>query len=330
MKQIRLINDLELVSAVKAAQSVFITTHIRPDGDAIGSLLAMKLILTDMGKTVVACTADPVPEVFLFLPGAAEIVRPDQVPDPSVFDTAIALDCSDSARMGAAEEIFRGIPVTVQLDHHHTNPLYAAHNEADGESSSTGCMVWRLMGSLGVEMTASVAVCLYTAVSSDTGNFCFSCTDEETFLCAADIASTGIDINSVARNIHLLQPVGHVRLLARALSSLALFCDGQCASMILDKKDFEEAHALQEHMDGIVNYGLNLFGVKMAFLIDASEEHAKKVSFRALPPYDVSVIASSLGGGGHVLASGCCVDMPLDELIHDIEDKMIDQIRGAH
>ncbi len=330
MKQIKPINDAELVSAVKAAKSVFITAHIRPDGDAIGSLLAMRCLLEDLGKSVVACLADPVPEIFLFLPGASDIVRPDQVTDPSVFDTAIAIDCSDEARMGAAQEIFHQIPVTVQLDHHHTNPLYAMHNAVDGSSSSAGCMVWRLMGALGIGMTKPVAMCLYAAVSSDTGNFCFSCTDEETFLCAADIASTGIDINSVARNIHLLKPVGHIRLLARALSSLALFCDGQCASMILDQKDFQEAHALQEHMDGIVNYGLNLFGVKMAFLIDASEEHAKKVSFRALPPYDVSAIASSLGGGGHVLASGCCVDMPLDELIHDIEEKMIDQIRGAH
>ncbi len=326
MKQIKLINEPGFIEKALASRSVFLAAHIRPDGDAIGSLLAMQAVLTGMGKKVVACLEDPVPELFLFLPGAQEILKPEQV-DPEEFDTAIALDCSDKARMGKAGEIFDKIPVRMQMDHHHTNEHYAQYNAVDGESSSTGCMVWRFMGSVNAQMTKEIAMFLYTAVSSDTGNFCFSCTDEETFLCAADIASTGIDINSVARKIHLLRSVGHVRLLGRALSSLALFCDGRCASMILDKKDFEDAKALPEHSDGIVNYGLNLFGVKMAFMVDASEEHALKVSFRAVPPYDVSRIASALGGGGHVLASGCCIDKPLDELVHFIEEEMIRQVR---
>ncbi len=326
MKQIRHLSDPAFCEALKKSQKIFICTHIHPDGDAVGSLLAMRALLLRMQKEVTACIDDPVPEIFGCLPGVESILQPDQIQD-EVFDTAIALDCADAGRMGRAGETFEKAGIRLQLDHHATNPRYADVNEVDGDASCTGCMVWRMMGDMNLDMDRETAECLYAAVSSDTGNFCFPCTDEETFLCAADVASAGIDIHEIAREIHLLQSVAHVRLLGRALASLALFDDGQCASMILDHSDFEEARALPEHTDGIVNYGLNLYGVKMAFLIDASEEDKKKVSFRAIMPYDVSGIARELGGGGHRLAAGCLTDKPIDELVHFIEDAMIEQIK---
>jgi len=216
--------------------------------------------------------------------------------------------------------------VQLQLDHHPTNPLYAQVNLVDGEAAASGCMVMRVLDALGVAVTADMAGCLYAAISTDTGNFCFKNTNAEAFSCAARLMEAGLDINDCARRLHLLRQEAHVRLLGRALCSLRVFGDGKCAGMILSHQDYEAAGAGAEHTDKIVNYALDMPGVEMAYLVDEREIGFAKVSLRAQPPRDVTKIARKFGGGGHVLAAGCRTEMALDVMCSLIEKEMLAQI----
>ncbi|MBQ8135972.1 MAG: hypothetical protein IJ174_00895, partial [Clostridia bacterium] len=198
-----------------------------------------------------------------------------------------------------------------------------------GRASSTGCILWRLMGALGVEADAETALCIYCAISTDTGNFCFPSTDEETLLCASEMRAAGFDLGAAARRIHLVRETAHVRLLGRALATLRFFAGGACASMRLQAADYEAAGAKNEHCDGIVNYGINLPGVKMAYLLDERPEGIVKVSFRAVRPYDVAAVASLLGGGGHQLAAGLRVPGDAASVAAVIEQVMTAQIEGV-
>ena len=319
------IHNQALLSALKSANSILMCTHILPDGDAIGSLLACGRIMTGLGKQVTLVSHDGVPEKYGFLPGASQIIRPEALGEER-FDLALSLDISEESRMGDCVKAYRAAGVRGQLDHHATNPDYAELNEVDGDASSTGCMVWRLMRALDVTPDQKTAACIYTAISTDTGNFSFSNTDEETFACAAAMARTGFDLNRVSRAVHLVRAVPHVRLLGRALSTLTFFADGACACMKLTRQDYADYGALPEHSDGIVNYALNLPGVCMAYLADTGTPGFTKVSFRAVAPYHVSDVAALLDGGGHVLAAGCRTEMASDRAEQIIRQAMTQQI----
>lgn len=321
----RKLNNLAMLSALNSANSILMCTHISPDGDAIGSMLAAGRLLKKMGKQVTMACADPVPGRLAFLPGAGEIVTHAEL-GKQQYDLAFALDAADEKRLGDCWNAYAAVPVRIQLDHHGTNPGYAQINEIDAHASSTGCLVYRLLQAMGAEMDQEMAECLYTAISTDTGNFCFSNTDEETFQCAAAVAATGFDINETARNVHLIREIPHVRLLGCALQSLRIFAGGQCACMTLTKQDFENSQASSEHSDTIVNYALNLPGIKMAYIVDLHLDGICKISFRAIAPYHVSDIAKNLGGGGHVLAAGCRTEMPELQVKAYIDEAMIKQI----
>lgn len=317
-------ND-KLLSAVKKAGSFLLCTHISPDGDAIGSTLATAFMLEDMGKKVTVACADPVPSKLHFLPCWEMFVRPEDLVGLK-FDCAIAIDCADEDRMGPCKAYYRKAPVRLQIDHHGTNPLYAMENEVDEHAAAAGCIVWRMIRKLGMPVEKEYAQALYTAISSDTGNFCFENTNVECFECMANLMNSGLRINELARELHLLREVPHLRLLSRALSTLELSADGRIAGMKLRKHDYLDCDAAHEHSDKIVNYAMDIPGVVMAYLGDELNDGCK-FSLRAQPPYDVSAIAARFGGGGHVLAAGCRMkDTLLDEACDNIESAMLEQL----
>lgn len=314
-----------LADALKRAQRVLLCTHINPDGDAVGSTLAMGLALEGMGKEVTLCCADPVPGKLMFLRGAEKFVQPDALAGRE-FDLAFAVDAADEMRMGAAAQVYFAAPDQVQVDHHPTNPLYARLNAVDGDAAAAGCVVYRLLKHLGVEITQDIAKCLYCAISTDTGNFSFENTDDEAFSIVAELVKAGLPLNEMSRKLFLLQEEAHVRLLGRALNTLRLFGSGRCACMQLTPADYQAAGAGPEHSDGIVNYAMNLWGVQMAYLADEKEDGTVKVSLRALPPYNVARVAQKFGGGGHVLASGCRYAAKLEEMCAALEKEMESQL----
>ncbi len=315
----------EMLSALHSANSILLCTHIFPDGDAIGSALALALALESLGRRVTVSCADPVPGCYRFLPGADRFVLPDTL-EGKRFDIGFAVDCADPGRVGACYPYFAACPVTVQIDHHPTNPLYAHWNAVDGEATAAGCLVWRLMQALRIPVTQEIARCLYCAISTDSGNFCFRNTSSEAFRITAELMEAGLPLAEDARLIHLVREDAHVKLLGRALISLRRFGGGRCACMRVTPEDYAAAGAKSEHCDRIVNYALNLPGVEMAYLADCGEGDGAKISLRAVAPRDVSAIARQFGGGGHVLASGFRLKGDPDVICAALEKEMLRQI----
>lgn len=314
----------DLLSAVKKADSFLLCTHISPDGDAIGSTLALGFMLESLGKKVTVACNDPVPFRMHFLPDWEWFVRPEDLTGMK-FDAAIAVDAADEGRMGSCAYHYKKVPVRMQIDHHGTNPMYAMYNEVDENAAAAGCIVWRFAKAMEIAITPQIAQCLYTAISSDTGNFCFENTTAECFECMTDLMNNGLNINDTARPLHLLREVPHVKLLSRALESLRFIADGKIACMCLRRRDYLECDAGNEHSDKIVNYAMDLPGVEMCYLADETEK-GSKFSLRAQPPRNVSVIAQKFGGGGHVLAAGCRTTMALDEAMFEMEQAMLEQL----
>ncbi|MCQ2453835.1 MAG: DHH family phosphoesterase [Clostridia bacterium] len=296
----------QMLSALKNADNFMVCCHIMPDGDAIGSLLALGRLLQRMGKSYVLVSQDGVPASMMCLPDAGQIHRPEELAAYRI-DTALSVDVSEANRMGdKVLPYFEKAALTLQIDHHPTNPGFAMHNHVDAAAAAAGELVLGLWEDLGEKPDAETAYQLYCAIDSDSGNFRFSSVRPYTFYCMQQLMEAGLDISKAARELFMVKSRGHIAALGKALSSLTYFADGQATYMRLSLEDKAACGASMDDINGIVNNGLYLTGVKMCFMGD-EVEGGWKYSLRALPGYDVSVIAVAFGGGGHKLASGCLV-----------------------
>lgn len=310
----------QALGLIKNARVIMACTHVQPDGDAIGSLLAFGSLLERLGKQAVLLCQDLIPSNLRTLPGWDSIKTPEEAKDIP-FDLCISIDASDFERIGTAGEVFRSGITTLVIDHHATNTRFGQYNYVDDNTAASGVLVYRFFQAAGVAVDAEAAYNLYAAISTDTGNFNFGQMNEEFFLQMANLMKAGLPIQQAARNLHLTKNPYYIKLLGRALNSLQFYCDGQLSGMHISLKDFQETGAAREFADGIVNYGLNIIGVKLCFMA-TEESDGVKFSLRALPPYDVAAIASEFGGGGHVLAAGCTLKLPLQEAILQMEQRM--------
>jgi len=296
---------------LKGARRVLLCTHVQPDGDAIGSLLAANALLTAMGKDTMMICESPVPENLRILQGWEEIRTPEAA-EQATFDLACSLDASDLMRIGLAGGPFTACRDTLVIDHHASNTYFGQQNYVDSHVAATGNLVFRLFDALNVRITQESALYLYAAVSTDTGNFSFGQMDEEFFMQMAGLMKAGLDIAAASRVLHLCKQPAFIRLMARALNSLTCHCGGRLCEMRLRTADFDETGASRENGEGIVNHGLNILGVEMCFLA-TQENEGTRFNLRAVWPHDVSAIALEFGGGGHLLAAGCTIKAPLDQ-----------------
>ena len=297
---------------IRQAETILLTCHINPDGDTIGSCLALRLALLKMGKKADACCADPVPENLRGLSGADQIRYPGEAAER--YDLVVAIDTASADRMGACRELLARGAHTLQLDHHGTNPGYAELNVVDGGASAAGLIVWELIHALEIPLDQEIAACIYTAVSTDTGNFTFGNTTPEAFEAAADMLRYPFPLGELSRRLFRERPLCQTRLLTRALNSLTMLSGNRIAVMLLTMRDFAESGALPEHADTLVNFGMDIEGVRMAVLLRETLDGSIKVSLRSVRPYTVAGIAGALGGGGHDQAAGCTLrDQSLQE-----------------
>ncbi len=337
MQENRKNNDLsqleEMLSAVKRADSILLFSHISPDGDTIGSALALKMMLEALGKKVIYVLDGIVPPSLFFLPDIYAIRSPQ---DPTLEieaskpgTLAIAVDVSCSDRMGACEALFNKAPLTAQVDHHETNPGYAHVNLIDGQAPATAILVNRLREAAQVPLAPEMAVCLYTALATDTGNFVYDSTNSEAFLLMSRLMEAGLPLARYSRLLFRRKEREFVQLLGKTLHSLTLLGNGQVAGLTLTLKDLEAVHATSEHTDGIVDYAIDIAGVQMAYFAKETEDGAIKFSLRALAPHRVDEAAAVFGGGGHQLAAGCTLRMPLDEAVALVQQALQSALEGS-
>lgn len=294
--------------------------HVSPDGDAIGSACALRLALMAMGKRVQAVCDGDVPRIYRFLEGAEDIIKPNAA---RITSAAIAVDCADEGRMGAADEIFAQAKHTANIDHHVTNTMFAQHNAVDVHAAAAAEVVKKLIEQLDVDFGADIATCLFCGLVTDTGNFAYSNTTPETLFAAGELLQRGADNALINRAVYRSAPVSKRRMLGLGLIKAEYLHGGKVAVCKLTRADFERFNARDEDCEGIIDNLRDVENVEIAMLMREKEPNVYKVSMRAKEYANVCAVAERYGGGGHRLAAGCTVRGELDALAAELTEALI-------
>lgn len=306
---------LAILAALREGERFLVCSHSRPDGDALGSMLAVGMLLRQMGKRAELVTADRMPAVYRGLPGAGTIRTAMRV--HGSYDAAILLECDGLARtrLRGLEPYFH-----INIDHHASGKHFGHLNWIDHNACSVGEMVHRLVKAADAVVTPEMATCLYTTLLTDTGGFCYGGMHASTFRLAGDLVEAGADPVAVARDVYFANPFPKVLLLGRALSNLKR--EGALAWLWVTNTDMLETGAVEEDCEGVVNYALSAAGIEAAVFLRELPEGRIRLSLRsktrAAESVNVAAIAERLGGGGHENAAGCTLDGPIDRAASEI------------
>jgi phosphoesterase RecJ-like protein len=320
----------QVLSAIRDGQRFLLVTHENPDGDALGSLIAMQGLLTALGKdSVMFMAADelPLPYEYRFfdVDGLVSELPPDLLDRTVVF-----LDCGNIDRNPA--DVVRDGATLINVDHHHDNTMFGTINHVVPGASCTAEIVWDLMGDLDVEPGRNVADALYVALVTDTGRFMYENTGPRAHRMAAGLIAAGVDVQAIYRRLYEDMPYAKLELLARGLTHVRRFDDGVLTLSHLSAEDFASTGAEESYSEGIIDHLRAVEGTKVAALIrelvSEGRRGAHKVSLRATDDdVDVSVIARAQGGGGHRRAAGFTTDLGIDELIPFLRRELDAQLR---
>ncbi|HEY1731529.1 MAG TPA: bifunctional oligoribonuclease/PAP phosphatase NrnA [Terriglobales bacterium] len=294
----------EVLNQIGRRKTFILTSHARPDGDAVGSALACAQILRSMGKQASVVLSDGVPGVYGPLPFTDTVLRnTEQAPEA---DAAIILECDSVSRtrLTGLEQHY-----LINIDHHATARPFGDVNWIDPDACATAEMIFRLAREAGVKITPEVATCLYTAVLTDTGSFCFHGTTERTFALAQELVRCGADPVRIAHNVYFSTQLSKMRLLGAALNGLQR--EGSLAWMHVDRETMERCQASDEDCEGLVNYALAIHGIEVALFFREESDGRYRVSLRSKGLVNVAAVAEAFGGGGHECASGCAIEGPL-------------------
>lgn len=311
-----------IVEEVRGGRRFLIAAHENPEGDAIGSTLALGLALKALNKEALCLNQDPTPEMFSFLPGAGEIVH--QAPS-GAFDAAFALDCGERVRLGAEFAKVQEIGKIINIDHHISNRYYGDLNLVDPGASSTAEILFDLLRLLPGAMTPEVAENLYTGVLTDTGSFHYSNTSPDTFAVARDCLLAGVDPWRVAQQVYENQPLPRLRLLPLVLATLETAEQGRISWVVVTLEMLNKAGAAVGHTEDFINYPRSLKGTEVALLFRELGGGRYRVSLRSREKVNVAAIAEEFGGGGHAQAAGCTVEGNLEE----VRGKLLARLRAV-
>lgn len=301
---------LKKINELIAANSSFlITAHESPDGDAIGSSLALANYLTEIGKDVTVHICDPVPDVYSFLPLAASITT--TLPDRD-YDVTFVLDVGEFSRAGKQIAACRRLGQLINLDHHKTSEQFGLINLIDTSAAATGVIIHRIIRDAGAEISPATAICIYVALITDTGSFRYSNSNPEAFAVAGEMIGTGVNAWDIASRLYESQPQGRLELLAQALTTLDFSPCGRFASLAVTLDMYERTGTDSELTDGFINYPRSVRGVEVAIFYRQLSPLSFKVGFRSKGAVDVSRLAEGFGGGGHHNAAGCNVEGDLE------------------
>lgn len=290
-----------------------ITSHVNPEGDSIGSQLAVFYMLKKLGKNAVMANHDPVPDNLKFLPGTELITR--GLPGDLCPGTVIVLDCAVLERTGKICRRPLEGQFIVNIDHHVSNEFFGDVNWVEPGASSVGEVVFRLAGELGVELEKDVAEAIYTAIVTDTGMFNYDNTSRETHRVAGELIARGVDPKAMHGKIFEAKSLSEIRLLGKVLTTLRLEAGGALAHMSITRQMYREEGVDHVSTDEFINFPRSIKGVEVAVFFKEMDDTRKRVnvSFRSSGKVDVNVLASRFGGGGHAQAAGCVFNCGLEE-----------------
>jgi phosphoesterase RecJ-like protein len=313
----------QIADAIRARQRFVLSSHSRPDGDSIGSQLAMALALRALGKDVTVVNFDPAPPALMAFPGV-----PDIVIAPSVegeYDAAIVMECSDYARTGVTglEQFF-----TINIDHHPGNTGYGQINWFDPSAAACAEMVFDVVEALGVRLSPEIAVHVYVAILTDSGSFHFSHLSPRTFEICRQLLEAGVDPVRVARQVYDNATVQKLKLCGAVLEGLRVDETGRIAALYLDQQMAAATGATYDDTEGVINQPLTVKEIQAVVFFKQVEAQHFRVSLRSKGDVDIGAVAKEFGGGGHKNAAGCSVDGHIDELRNIFVDKVRRAIDG--
>lgn len=296
-----------VLDTLRPAQNILIITHIAPDGDAIGSLTGMGLILRQMGKNVTLACDDPVPDHLRFLPDVDAVRQP---PIEGAFDLIVAVDCGDEERMGQSLTLLGNPrPPILNIDHHITNTCFGVTNLVDGTTTSTAEILFNLLPVLGVSLTPDIARSLLTGIVTDTLGFRIAGVTAQTISAASVLMEAGADLTMITMQALNLKPLSTLRMYQKGLANMQLR-DGLLWTCVSYAEQQEVGYD-QASSAGLVSMLGNTSEAAFGVVLMEMADGRVSVGFRCRPPWSVSELATSLGGGGHALASGCTISGPL-------------------
>jgi phosphoesterase RecJ-like protein len=309
-----------IIQSIKQAKRILVAAHRDPDGDAVGSLLAMGLALIRLGKQATLYNESPIPAVYQFLPCVDRIQR--RLEPSEAYEAAVILDCGDLSRIGGNWPVVSRVPVIINIDHHISNTGFGQFQLIDGQACATAELVARLIRALGVPLDREMATCIYTGILTDTGSFRFSNTNTAAFAISREMTELGVDPYGVAQHVFGSYSLGRIKLLNLALNSIEISRNGRLSLMTVTRRMLEETQTQQEDVDGLINYARRIEDVRVAALIQeqangiATPEGRTRfhVSLRSDGTVDVAALAGAFGGGGHHSAAGFQIEATLPDI----------------
>ncbi|MBA3385648.1 MAG: bifunctional oligoribonuclease/PAP phosphatase NrnA [Chthoniobacterales bacterium] len=316
----------EIASALRENQRIAILSHVRPDGDAFGSQLALALSLQQLGKDVTVWNEDGMLEKYSFLAGRDLLTTPPA--EPEEFDLVVALDTATQPRLGAAGDAARA-PKWINIDHHVSNPRYGDLVYIDPTAPATGQILFELLSREQLPINQEIAENLFVAISTDTGSFQYPNTTAHTFEISAELLKHGVDLGRVSQLLYESYPRRRVELLRELLRTMRFEADGRVASFSLSLETAGALNVLPEDNEGLIDHLRAIEGVIVAAFFEELPEGKVRISLRSKSNQaDVSAICVSFGGGGHKLAAGARVRGTLPEVEERILDAICDVIDG--
>lgn len=303
----------EVARWIESHDDIAVITHFRPDGDAYGCALALTEAIRALGKRAFPASDDPVEPKYRFLPGWEEFVTADSV--PFAPKSALGADVSERSRMGKLSALFDSCESRAVIDHHATNEGFGDARYVAEDAAAAGELVLDVIEELGLVLTPRMALDVYVAVSTDSGNFSFHSTSANTYRAAAKCVTAGTDVEETTRALYRTRSLAKTRLLGSALNRIEMYAGGKVALIRLTNAMYAETGATRPESHGIVNYLNEIEGVRVGILAEETDEGVK-FSFRAADGANVAALAQRFGGGGHVAAAGANVaNVTLDEIV---------------
>lgn len=303
----------QVVELIESKNRFCITSHIRPDGDSLGSSLALYWTLKSLDKEVDVIMRDSVPHSYRELPGSNQVIKTPSV--PAGYDAAFVIECSDIDRPGL---INLDKQFVVNIDHHSTTALFGHINWIDATASAVGEMIYNLCKALGVAVNQQIAECVYTALLTDTGSFHYSNTTERTFKIASELVRRGVKPAHISQALFYSYPFSKIKILGMVLSTLHRDDSGRIAWMSSSVDVISDAGASEEDLDGIVNYPLAVEEIEVVAFFKETSPGVYRTSLRSKGQVNVARIAEKFGGGGHRNASGCTIKGDLEQIANQI------------
>jgi bifunctional oligoribonuclease and PAP phosphatase NrnA len=313
----------QVVELIESKRRFAITSHIRPDGDSLGSSLGLYWLLGALGKEAELIMRDPVPHAYQKLPGT-EFVRVTPSVDRE-YDAVFVIECSDITRPGLID---LDKQLVVNIDHHSTTALFGDINWIDSTASAVGEMIYNLCKALGVRVTREIAECVYTALITDTGSFHYSNTSERTFKVASELVRAGVKPAKVSQAVFANYPWSKIELLGEVLATVKRDATGRVAWLAQTLDMQERAHATDEDGDGFVNYPMSCGDVEACAFFKETAPGTYRVSLRSKCDVNVARIAERFGGGGHRNAAGCTFEGTIEDAERQLVSLLLDAVEN--